>query len=240
MTNVVALDDLAGEVDDEYVRDICSNLLANNPSYTEQFIETVLGDEEWGVLAEAMKRNTTLEKLHLVSYLDEAPVNIVATTSLAAGVAQHPKLKELHFEGIIISSFGPISIAIEGNPSLNRLHIESCQMTGDMEVSLNRLLAGNVIESLVLADNSCEEDHPLDISRGLGGNQSLKDLTVRDCDDHVDQLSIASPTFRALLVCSEQTKVSESLRLTSADLQTVQRLHHSLEEQPLDTMPWRK
>jgi len=83
------MDPWIGE-NEEYVKDICEKLVANETSAELEicFLRHP-SDEEWSVVANAIKRNTTVEKLQITSDEELLVMSVSAAFSLAGAVRVH-------------------------------------------------------------------------------------------------------------------------------------------------------
>jgi hypothetical protein len=170
-----------------------------------------LSDEEWGVLADALKRNTTIETLHLsadfLNFPDEPVLSVSAALSLANAILVHPKLKELRFFRFSFNEFNAITLAIVQNEKLKCLDLSACVVTPRLTENLRFLLTANALETLRLHDNGDENDDRVEIDLGcaLGHNRSLKELSITNETDEEAAMTASTIAGIARLLSINQS-----------------------------------
>lgn len=149
------------ESEAEHVKGICEKFLANDPRLTSSWIDeillsTAISDEEgWRTIAEAMKKNATIEDVYVSLDSATSVFSVPAALSLAGALLAHPKLRELHFSFLKFAEFGPIALAVHQNERLNRLEIESCSIAPNMMGSMRLLVRENALETLTIHECDC-------------------------------------------------------------------------------------
>jgi len=93
------------EDNEEHAKDLVERLVSNDPSFTAATIDSVISDEEWRVVTEALKRNTTLENLEVRSCADDEPSFLIVSAALSLAGAIHSNPKKLSFSGVFFAEF---------------------------------------------------------------------------------------------------------------------------------------
>jgi len=188
------MDPWIGE-NEAFVREICQKLDANESTFTECQVHCPhrLSDEEWRVLANAVKRNTTIENLCIMADLDSGVLSVSSTLSLASAALAHPKLKELEFSFAKFVEFNAIAVAIHEKKNLMRLKLNYCLLTPGVVENLSFLLKENALESLVLHESMADDVNRflIDLGGAFGCNQSLKTLVISS-EDYAEAAMSAS------------------------------------------------
>lgn len=212
------MDPWIGE-NEEVVRRKCDELLANDPGFTEFLLEhDVYGfsDEEWRIIAEAIKRNTTIEELRIESDFDRV-LGVSATRSIAAALLVHPKLEELEFMSTPFAEFNAIALALSQNERIMRLRLKYCVVTPRVMENISFLVKENALETLVLYESVDEDGNLVQIDLGaLGNNQSLRELTISFEGAMVDEAAMTAPTLEGI---ARLLKVNQRLQKLEVDLQ---------------------
>lgn len=144
----------------------------------------IISNEGCCAIAEAMKKNTAIERVS-IAINSERALSVPAALSLAGAspCLARPKLKELCFSCVdFADSFSPITLVTCQNEQLNQLELHECSMTSSLMKSA-RLLAREGERSLeALEIELCDEagDQLVDFSGALAHNQSLRKLDVNN------------------------------------------------------------
>jgi hypothetical protein len=168
------------------VQALCDRLVANDAALTELYIPLDHTDDaEFKLIFDAAKQNKTVKNVYLVGYTDggKMSLSVPAALSLASLVSEHPEIQEIEFAGVSVIEFGPIALAIQQNRNLTRLLLDECELTPNLEECIRWLLTENALESMTLKDNRSDGELSFDISGGLLGNSSLKELVIHDYKD---------------------------------------------------------
>lgn len=93
-----------------YVTNKCNELLNDTP--TEIGILSDMSDEEWRLVADAIKKNESLTSIRVYEYEEERPgLSISAAVFLAGAAVVHRKLEAIAFHGMSFTEFNAISSA---------------------------------------------------------------------------------------------------------------------------------
>lgn len=184
----VFCDEVVGDCE-WYVRRKCNKLFANDCTSVQleaqQLQGGYLSDDEWRVLANAIKESTTLEELNITD-LDlptEKDVSATATLHLAGAILDHPKLKFLNLAYIRFTELNTIALAISKNKRMTRLRMHSCVVTPTVTEALRFLVKENALETLELydvefVDSNNNDQAQVDLGEALSYNRSLKKLSI--------------------------------------------------------------
>jgi hypothetical protein len=151
-------------------------------------------DADLKLILDAAKKNKTLKKVFVKSFGARRSLSVPAALSLASVVSEHPEIEEIDFCNVSFIEFGPIALAIQQNRNLTSLLFRCCRVTPNNVECIRWLLTENALESMTLQNNSFSDgDSSFDISGGILGNSSLKELGLSDDYDVFGQ-----ETFQAI------------------------------------------
>jgi hypothetical protein len=123
----------------------------------------------------------------------------------------HRKMNELSFSDVRIVELGAIALAFlrVQNENLSHLHLEDCAMSQQLMGNLRCILSANALESLAIINCTCGENEQLDISGGLGRNQSLKELCLGSCAQTMAASPATIKDIRLLLETNENGNLGD-------------------------------
>lgn len=201
----------------ENVQQICEELVASNTDVLD--IETyTFSDDDWRAIAEALKRNKTLQRLGIIDEGSDghgySRLSVSAASSLALGIVSHPSLEVLIFCNTRFAEFSAILMAITQNPKLATLGMFGCCFTTGVAESLAVLLREDALESLQLCQNFDEDgnDFAFDLKDAFSRNQSLKGLWIYNGEGQG-----ASITENTLKDISQMLEVNDRINSLNLD-----------------------